>query len=107
MSTELQCRSQHLILSAPSSLPTRLTKEGIPKELLLDQYKSSDAFRMPRAYKVLDSGVSLWVSFGNIFNVVRVMWIWLACDLVIASVTSAVMALPSFGIFYAISLTRH
>jgi hypothetical protein len=107
MCTELQCRSQRLIILDPSSLPARLAKEGIPKELLLDQYKLLEAFGMPRGYKVLDSGASFWVLSGNIFTFVSVMmWIWLAGDLVIASVTSAVMALPIFGVFYAISLTR-
>jgi hypothetical protein len=96
-----------MIISDPSSLPARVTKEGIPRHLLLSRYQLLEEFGMPRGYKTLDAGAAFWVLSGNIFTFVSVMmWIWLAGDIIIASVTTTTMVLPICGMVYAIALTK-
>jgi hypothetical protein len=107
MCSELQCRAHRLIIRDPSSLPARFAKDGIPKQLLLNQYQLLESFGMPRGYRLLDTGAAFWVLSGNVFTFVSVMmWIWLAGDTIIASVTTVAMAVPIFGVAYAIVLTK-
>ncbi|KAG8755820.1 hypothetical protein FRC14_003631 [Serendipita sp. 396] len=108
MCSELPYKAHCMVIFDPSSLPARLTKDAIPRDLLLSRYELLEKFGMPRGYKTLDTGASFWVLSGNIFTFVSVlMWVWLAGDTIISSVTTVAIVLPIFGVFYAIFLTKH
>ncbi|PVF92205.1 hypothetical protein CPB86DRAFT_667663, partial [Serendipita vermifera] len=77
--TELPCRAQRMIISNPSSLPARLARDGVPRDLLLNHYALLEEFGMPKGYRFLDAGAAFWVLSGNIFTFVSIMmWVWLA-----------------------------
>ncbi|KAG8814394.1 hypothetical protein FRC19_001778, partial [Serendipita sp. 401] len=100
-------KAHSMIIFDPSSLPARVAKDGIPREILQNRYELLEKFGMPRGYRMLDAGASFWVLSGNLFTFVSVlMWIWLAGDAVISSVTTIVILFPIFGVAYAIFSTK-
>ncbi|KAG9055734.1 hypothetical protein FS842_001406 [Serendipita sp. 407] len=107
MCSEVQFKAHSMIIFDPSSLPARVAKDGIPREILQNRYELLEKFGMPRGYRMLDAGASFWVLSGNLFTFVSVlMWIWLAGDAVISSVTTIVILFPIFGVAYAIFSTK-
>ncbi|KAG8754425.1 hypothetical protein FRC14_005089 [Serendipita sp. 396] len=107
MCSEVQFKAHSMILFDPSSLPARIAKEGIPREILQNRYELLEKFGMPQGYKRLDTGAGFWVLSGNIFTFVSVlMWIWLVGDTVTSSVTTIVILFPICGIIYGIALTK-
>ncbi|KAG9048057.1 hypothetical protein FS842_000492 [Serendipita sp. 407] len=106
--SDIESVAVHMILSDPASLPARISHgDKVPIHLLGKPYELLEQFGMPRGYRVLDFGASIWITAGNLFTFVSVtMWVWLAEDVAVAG-ASMIGTVPALaGLVYAFTLTR-